>query len=246
VEQSVWIDAPRGRLEGVLQYPSGAAAARAILVLPPHPGLGGDLDNNVIRAVAAAAVRRGAAVLRINYHGIGRSASATGDPLGDFRYWSRVLAEDAYDLVLDDARAAFGFLHDLSGREVHVVGYSFGAGLALRLASEPLPVGVVVAIALRLGKDEASLVSGARRGVYALHGERDTLTPLAPLLAVLSGLDGLDGLDERFRLEVLAGADHFFRDREDEVARRACDFIFLQAATDCAPGSCRRVSGDRR
>jgi alpha/beta superfamily hydrolase len=73
-------------LEGRLSIPAGAT--RAAVVCHPHPQYGGDMDNSVVVATAAALGRRGIATLRFNFRGVGQSEGSYGEgvaELGDAR-----------------------------------------------------------------------------------------------------------------------------------------------------------------
>ena len=59
------------QLEGELSVPANCLAAAVIC--HPHPQYGGDMDNSVVRAVAAALEASDCATLRFNFRGVGGS-----------------------------------------------------------------------------------------------------------------------------------------------------------------------------
>jgi alpha/beta superfamily hydrolase len=200
-----------GSLRGVLSHLPGMSTRSGVLILGPHPRFGGDMENNVVRALARVLARGGHAALRFDYHGVGASEGPFRDRLEAFRYWSAVLESDAYDAVLDDARAARDALLRLT-QEVRVVGYSFGAVLALRLAAEdPLPVRAA-ALCLAAGEYRLDFLGRVRSPILAVHPESDFATPLTLVEEKMSAVPA------PFRMEVLHGADHFLRGREEEAA----------------------------
>src|SRR5512143_487701 len=87
---------PAGRLEAVLQECDSGPPAFAALVCHPHPLYGGTLHNKVVHRVAATLHGLGAAVLRFNFRGVGRSA-------GTF---------DRGEGELEDARTALAWLRE--------------------------------------------------------------------------------------------------------------------------------------
>ena len=56
--------------EGVFVRPDEVGQAPGIVVCHPHPLHGGDMENNVVRAVADAFAAAGFAVLRFNFRGV--------------------------------------------------------------------------------------------------------------------------------------------------------------------------------
>jgi alpha/beta superfamily hydrolase len=176
------------------------------------------MENNVLRALARVLARRGYVVLRFNYHGVSGSEGPFRDVLESFRYWSDVLESDAYEGVLADARAARDALLRLTPR-VHCAGYSFGAVLALRLAAEdPAPVSVA-AVSLAVGQYRLDFLDRVAVPVLALHPQADFATPTAVVAERLARTAGPR------RIAEIAGADHFLRGREEEVAERVAAFI---------------------
>ncbi len=210
---------PSGALElaGILSYPEAAEPAAAALVLSPHPHFAGDLDNNVVRALAAGLAARGLAVLRFDYRGVGESAIELGAGESAHDYWERVEREKDYEPIVADAGAALAELErTVPGRPCHLVGYSFGAILAALLFARG-EGSDLVAVAPPLRKYPFDFLAGAprdaRRQLFFL-AENDFLygtAEIATLRAVLA---------PPFEIETITGADHFFRGQEDELTTR--------------------------
>lgn len=218
VEQEVWIPSASGRLEAVVSYPPDGTSGRGILLINPHPSYGGDMSNNVVRFLSSALPGAGHATLRFNFHAIGRSESHLGGDLDGLRYWERILETDSLDAAASDVRAAHEWLADFAG-ETHLVGYSYGAALALLLAAEDPRAQSVVAIGLASGRNPLGFLADVRVPVLALHSDRDFATPLEVLEERLSRLGGSSDL------VVLRDTDHFFRGREPELLERTVSFI---------------------
>jgi len=95
-----------------------------MIVCHPHPQYGGDMHNNVVDALCAAAIENGIAALRFNFRGTGNSEGRYDNGIGE----------------QDDVRAALAYLRELPGvdsQRIALAGYSFGAGVAVRVASDP-------------------------------------------------------------------------------------------------------------
>ena len=52
IEEQITIPSDGVRLAGVLGYPEDGVPAYSVLLCPPHPNFAGDMDNNVIAALA--------------------------------------------------------------------------------------------------------------------------------------------------------------------------------------------------
>ena len=121
------------KLEAALAAPSGLSGPKANVVLcHPHPKLGGTMNAPLLLALQEELVRRDYAVLRFNFRGIGESEGQSS--LG--------LEEVA------DAEGAIAHSRSLDAElPVAVVGWSFGAVVALRTAARDDALAGCVAIA---------------------------------------------------------------------------------------------------
>lgn len=195
-------------LDGVLTYAEDREPTRGALLLSPHPQFAGDLDNNVLRRVAPELAAGGWAVLRFNYRGVGDASMLD--------YWHRVERDHDYGPVVGDALAARDFLAGCLDSQVPIdlVGYSFGVIVAVLAACRRIRIESLVGIAPPLARYDFGAVGlcGARKAFVLaaddfLYGDAE----IRRLEALLAPGD---------RLEVLDGADHFFRGREADLARR--------------------------
>ena len=119
------IAGPAGRLEAVLMHPEGAPAAAAV-VCHAHPLHGGMMHFKVVFRAAKALQHQGAAVLRFNFRGVGRSEGAHDHGRGE----------------QDDVRAALAEMERrFPSLPLVLGGFSFGSAMALRVAGEPLTHG---------------------------------------------------------------------------------------------------------
>lgn len=116
-------------LRGVLE---GPGSRRGVVVCHPHPAFGGTLDTPVVAALAAGLVKAGGRVLRFNFRGVGGSGGTPQGGLAEFR----------------DVVAAGAFLVGQGCQELVLVGYSFGALMALGALANGLQARAVVALGL--------------------------------------------------------------------------------------------------
>jgi hypothetical protein len=185
-------------LEGLLANPGGGAPAA--VVCHPHPMYGGSMYNNVVEAILAAMWRAGYATLRFNFRGVGASEGEHEGGPGE----------------VDDALAAMSFILAQPGvrkEGAAMTGYSFGAMVALSAGYERAEIARVIAVALPLAMADARVPDGASKPVLLVSGDRDSYSPVAGLQALASRIG------TSARLEVIAGADHFFGGREADLSR---------------------------
>jgi len=189
-------------LEGILHQPASAPFPAAV-VCHPHPLYGGDMNNYVVVAVCQALAEAGIASLRFNFRGVGRSEGEYGDGLGERA----------------DAAAALVCLRQLAAVDpdkVGIVGYSFGATVALAAADER--VAAVAAISPpSLGQGVPDLA--IRCPTLLISGEQDEIAPPASLSALATMIG------PHCQMSVVRGADHFWLGYEKELAQTVAQFF---------------------
>ncbi|MEI8396489.1 MAG: alpha/beta hydrolase [Rhodospirillaceae bacterium] len=192
------IDGPVGRLEARFS-PAEQTGAPVALLLHPHPLYGGAMNDRVLFTVHRALSRAGFATLRFNFRGVGRSAGG----------WSNGAGE------LEDAGAALDWLKRAvpDASAVRVVGYSFGAWIALQLAVGQRDITDFIALAPPVSLLDFSFLTEWPASGLILQGDRDEIAPEAETAALIRSRPG-----KFVDYCVIAGADHFFSDRLDEVA----------------------------
>ena len=126
------LDGPAGPLEALLQERDAHDHAWTAVVCHPHPLYGGTMHNKVAHRVAATLHGLGAAVLRFNFRGVGKSAGT----------------HDRGEGELADAACALDFLRTrYPGARRWAAGFSFGSWVASRLAATSPDVERLVLIA---------------------------------------------------------------------------------------------------
>jgi alpha/beta superfamily hydrolase len=127
----VTIPGINGDLEGRLLYSneSGKGASdTGIIICPPHPLLAGNMDNNVVQAVAQR-IAVSMPVLLFNYPAVGKSARPRPDlPL--YEYWNALDQKNDYGMITEEVKKVVQWSTGYF-RRLHLVGYSFGAHMAL-------------------------------------------------------------------------------------------------------------------
>ena len=147
-----------GRLEALLQERDGPPPPFVALVCHPHPLYGGTLHNKVVHRTASTLFGLGAAVLRFNFRGVGKSEGTYDRGRGE----------------LEDARVALEELrrrHPAARR--WVAGFSFGSWVAARLAAGSPDVERLVMIAPPVHTQDFAFLKSAPLPKLVVQGTAD-------------------------------------------------------------------------
>jgi alpha/beta superfamily hydrolase len=191
-------------LEGEIRPADGIPRGTAVLC-HPHPRHGGSKDHPILWALRnELAARRRLTVLAFNFRGIMGSEGEYGGG----------------EAEVEDARAAVERVRQEAPGPTVLLGWSFGAWVALRYAAMDASPAAVVLIAFPVGSSATS----DRRPLPEL-GELESL-PM-PVLFVAGDGDDFCPVEAMGRLagwiphaetRVVDGTDHFFARRERELA----------------------------
>jgi alpha/beta superfamily hydrolase len=193
--RSFFLDGEAGRLEALLKDGREDAPYCGV-VCHPHPKGGGTMHNKVVYHAAKVIEGLGWPVLRFNFRGIG-------------------LSEGAYDGRAEtrDVQTALNWLETTYQKPIVAAGFSFGAVMGLKAASErgmagkPGVVGFA-ALGLPIANGERRYehpyLAECRFPKLFLSGDRDEYAPLELLRTVV------EQAPEPKRFVTVAGADHFF------------------------------------
>jgi alpha/beta superfamily hydrolase len=222
-EERIVIAAHGRTIEGTLAYRLAPEPTWACLLAGPHPLLGGEMGNNVVRALVARAAEAGAVVLSFNYAGVGESEGGPTDwPAAVSTFWREASVPEELQWR-EDASAA---LHDLvnvcGARPCVAIGYSFGCW-AIAEAATLHPVRALVLISPNPARHDFAALDQIDTPVLVLHSDNEiecSPEQLAQWYQVLR---------EPKRLCRIAAAEHFFRNHENEVANAVVEFLVARA-----------------
>ena len=162
------------------------------------------MHNKVVYRIAKAFEQSGFAVLRFNFRGTGKSQGEHADGVGE----------------QDDLRSAIGFVVDkYPGVELWLAGFSFGAAVMLRAASEDSRVHALVAAGTPVSKYDLKEAEPSVAPKLLIQGSLDQYGSVEDLKQLFSRLK------DPKELRIIEGADHFFEGRLDELGRAVSDFI---------------------
>jgi len=209
------------QLRGVLAYPEQSAPERAVLLCSPHPHFAGDMNNNVICAIARRLAAE-AAVLRFDYRGVGDSEISLAPGVSVFDYWTQIEETKDYREPVQDVASAARALREATQSydvELCVVGYSFGAVTGMMFAQRAADVRKMVAISPPLGKVSFEFLCGCAKPSLHLVGRQDFLYSDKEVEAYRRTTG------PAAKVVVLENTDHFFRGDEDVLAQKVEEFL---------------------
>ncbi len=199
-ESSLKLPSPVGFLEA-LHSPlptSGDSDSRrgGAILLHPHPLYGGNMRNKVLHRCQSACAAQGLATLRFNFRGVGTSSGTYDDGQGEQR----------------DVLAAIEFMQQqLQSLPLYLVGFSFGAWLALKIGAEDERIAGLVGLGTPVGWAELDFLGHSEKPKLLIHGTEDQYCDPGELERCF----GL--MAEPKRLFWVENADHFFTDKLDPL-----------------------------
>jgi alpha/beta superfamily hydrolase len=202
-QQKLTIDGPAGALEALLETPQDADPLAVAVVCHPHPLHGGTLQNKVAHTLARGFAGLGFAALRFNFRGVGASQGEFANGVGE----------------QDDVIAAVDWLRNEHPKlDLWLAGFSFGAAMAIRAATETRPAGLIsVAPAVSRFADDA--LTQPDCPWLIVQGDQDELVDIDETIA------WVNELDPGPRLEVFPDTEHFFHGKLIELRNAVQEFV---------------------
>ncbi|MDP6923374.1 MAG: alpha/beta hydrolase [Candidatus Scalindua sp.] len=222
IEELVHFNSDCLKLEGVLAYDENVINPPRVLLCPPHPHLGGDMENNVIIALSSVLAENGFATLRFNYRGVGNSESNLGNIAEVYEYWETILNNDDCSDAIVDAASGLSYLEStIETKRVFIAGYSFGAIVAMMLSVKNADIRALASISTPFGRFDTSFLSDCKKPKLFICADNDFA---ASLEAVEKGMLNIS---EPKKLDIMNDCDHFYIDREQEIANSILEFCKL-------------------
>jgi alpha/beta superfamily hydrolase len=175
---------PAGAIECAIDAPAGEPHG-VVVVCHPHPQQGGTMDNKVVQTLARAFVQLGWRAVRFNFRGVGGSAGAWDNGVGE--------VEDAL-AVIKAQRAG--------GQPVMLAGFSFGAYVASRAASQLAEQDKPLRMVLVGPSTQRQTMANVPPDTVVIHGEIDDVVPLSATMAWAA--------TQSLPVIVFPGVGHFF------------------------------------
>jgi hypothetical protein len=208
--QKVSLAGPAGRLEAIVETPADDAAVGAVVVCHPHPQHGGTMHNKVAHTLARAFVRMGFAALRFNFRGTGTSDGEFDDGVGE----------------VEDAKAALAWMRaEYVDGPLWLGGFSFGAAIAVKVAIESPPDGLIT-VAPAVHRFARGSGEQPECRWLIVQGDKDELVDIADTI------EWVNRLRPGPELLVMTGAEHFFHGRLVELREAVTDFVQKKAGAN--------------
>ena len=205
-QSAVSFEADGLTFEGVVAQPNeGSGPWPGVVICHPHPLHGGNMDNNVVLALALGLAQEGFVTLRFNFRGVGGSQ-------GEHTKGERESEEvrGAIDLI-----KAWPDTFDNIG----LVGYSFGTSVILGNGELHGEVNAIVLVSPPFRAVEGTLLKQSEVPAMIVTGDRDRLVDSNQLDAELTSFNS----PPEFKL--FDGVDHFWYGQEARLVPEVSRFL---------------------
>jgi alpha/beta superfamily hydrolase len=184
---------PAGRIEGRFQ-PAKHKNGPIAIILHPHPQFGGTMNNAITYQLFYMFAKRGFAVLRFNFRGVGRSQ-------GEF---------DHGEGELSDAASALDWVQTLhpEARACWVAGFSFGSWIGMQLLMRRPEIEGFISIAPQANLYDFSFLAPCPSSGLIIHGDQDKVAPPKDVQTLVDKLKTQKGII--VEQTIMPGANHFF------------------------------------
>jgi alpha/beta superfamily hydrolase len=176
----------------------------AALVCHPHPLFGGTMHTKIVFRAAKAALSLGFPALRFNFRGVGQSAGAFGDGIGERH----------------DVGAALDFLSArFPGVPLVLMGFSFGSWVGLQVGATNSRVTALVGLGVPVNSSDMSFLADVTKpkmivqGTEDIYGSRERVEKLYAALCPPKSIHWVEG------------ADHFFTGKLGEAQSAVLEFL---------------------
>lgn len=196
----VIFNGPAGRLEGRF-HPARKRNAPIALVLHLHPQFGGTMNNQIVYQMYYMFARRGFAVLRFNFRGVGRSQGSFDHGQGELS--DAAAALDWVQTVHTDARACW------------IAGFSFGAWIGMQLLMRRPEITGFVSIAPPANMFDFTFLAPCPASGIMVQGDQDDIVTPESVKKLVDKLSAQRGIT--ITHTVIKGANHFFGQQIDQL-----------------------------
>ena len=188
------------KLEGFLD---NGAGDRGVVLCHPHPLYGGDMNNNVVQAVAEVYREHGYSTLRFNFRGVGASEGSFDEGQGE----------------QNDVGAALNYLKGMGLGHLDLAGYSFGAWVCALGLKELETADRLIMISPPVNFIDFDFLGFSQRIQLVIVGMQDEIADARAVEKMLPGWNPDAGFYP------IDGADHFYWGKTEELKRIIHDFL---------------------
>ncbi len=170
-----------------------------VVICHPHPQYGGNMHNNVVITARDAAATRGWSTIRFNFRGVGKSTGGFKHGLGE--------KDDLINVVCY-------VQNSMPGIGIHLVGYSFGAWVALKATGCGVEPRELVLISPPLDFMDFNTLSLPACPCSIIVGDQDEYCSSTSLTKWIYAQSARDIAIKSYQL---AGGDHFYTGKEHDL-----------------------------
>ena len=193
-------------LESLLETPNQVKRPPCVILCHPHPQYGGNMFDGLINQISSYLLSNEIATLRFNQRGVGMSSGESGDGTNEM-----IDTEAVVNLISSTPK--------IDGSRLGIIGYSFGAWMALESSLRTNLIKSLVSIACPQNKFAQYGTVQITQPKLLILGDRDHDFTLGQFKFLANRMS------EPKRTEVVTGADHFFKEHRDLVGKLSCEFI---------------------
>ena len=204
----IFIPGPAGRLEAKY-YKNPKFGSPVAIVLHPHPQYGGTMNNKIVQLMYNVFLENNFSVIKINFRGVGKSEGVFDNGQGE----------------LSDAAAALDWIEreNLDYSQCWVSGFSFGALICMQLIMRRPEVNKFIAIAPQPNVYDFTFLAPCPASGQIIYGEKDELVSKESIIDLNNRLKSQKGIEVLF--SEIKGANHFFKDREEDLKKTIDKYI---------------------
>jgi alpha/beta superfamily hydrolase len=195
--------------------PAARCRKDLVIICHPHPLYGGEMHNNVVD-VLYHGLSDEYCTARFNFSGVGGSDGGYEKGVGEVTQVMAVVNYLCKEFVQEQACGSWS--------RVHLIGYSFGAAMAVAAALDLEMVVSCTAIAFpfdmfsKIAADSISLQKKKQIPMLFLTGDADDFTPIRSFKQWIDKFNGtVHG--------IIAGTDHFFGGHEQQLLAETRKFL---------------------
>ncbi len=202
---------PAGRLEGRFQ-PAKRKNGPIAIILHPHPQFGGTMNNAIVYQLFYMFSKRGFAVLRFNFRGVGRSQGEFDGGIGE----------------LADAATALDWLQTTNpaASQCWVAGYSFGAWVGMQLLMRRPETDGFISVSPPTNAYDFSFLAPCPASGLIVHGRNDQVSPEADVQKLVDRLNAQRGI--KITQVKIEGANHFFDQNVPDLVKTIEDYLDMR------------------
>ncbi len=223
IEESIEFNSDELLLEGKIAYSDSLQTPKGyIFICPPHPFLGGDIQNNVISHLLSALTGQGYLVMTFNYQGIGKSQSNCDLETYQKEFWEDSTCPEYEEKIFKDSQIAINHFTTLfpKSHPLILIGYSFGCLPIMEIMLTKTNIDRACFISPPIAKwglkDQYKHLNQNKLFVYS---PNDFACPEEELKEIFKTIQ-----EPKF-LQKVAEADHFFIGKEKELTTLITSFL---------------------